>query len=718
MQQLEDIQSYLPGYEWVGEGRLGGKANDSGEFMAVFYDTNRFEALEHDNFWLSETPDVPGSTSWEASQWPRMVTWVRFLDNMTEDEFYFVNTQFDHASAKAREKSAELIVERMKSFDSDLPIFLAGYFNTGPATTPYEILINQGSFVDLWETADMRIGEGLGTYNAFNDESGGGPEKRVDWIMAKGAITADKIEIVDYRENGAYLSDHYPVVADVRINSEPDEGSENLNCEPTTADQLRIMSYNVAHSRDWDERAPLIQKQLECLKPDIIGTQEGVMHQLEDLDRYLPEYEWIGDGRLGGRTDESGEFMAIYYDANRFDVLEFENYWLSDTPEIPGSITWEQSKYPRMVTWIRFLDNTTGNEFYFVNTHLDHVDGGNAREKSAELIIERSKDYNPNLPIFLTGDFNASPGTVTHEKFKSYFVDLWETADTRIGEGLGTFNGYSDVTGGGPEKRIDWILAKGPIVADKIEIVDYRENGAYLSDHYPVLADVRINSEPDNGSDNVSGLWFSGEGKPDDNVGDEEDFYLDITNGNVYQKSVDGWKLIGHIKDEGVTWQAGEGKPRVEDGKVGDLYLDTSTGSVYRKSTEGWNVITNLKGDKDDPDDKDDPGDKDDPSGKSDPSDKDDPGDKDNPSDKDDSGHKDDQSNKNGPGGKDDQGGNIDQGGGGDQGNRNAQGSASTLSMGKGLPNTATNNPLFILIGTLMIITGGLFVFIRKKFLI
>ncbi|MBS4192628.1 endonuclease/exonuclease/phosphatase family protein [Bacillus sp. FJAT-49705] len=212
-EQIKELDEDLPKYDWIGEGREGGS---KGEFMAVFYDKNRFSPIEYDHFWLSDTPDVIGSTSW-GNTIPRMVTWVKFQDKKTGQQFYFINTHFDHRSQEAREKSAALIVEKIKEFNPELPILLTGDFNANPDTKPYQILTAEGAFADLWMTAETRINEDLGTFNGFNNPSGGGPNNRIDWILSKGNVTAKTIEIVNYQKNGQFPSDHYPVMADVTL---------------------------------------------------------------------------------------------------------------------------------------------------------------------------------------------------------------------------------------------------------------------------------------------------------------------------------------------------------------------------------------------------------------------------------------------------------------------------------------------------------------------
>ncbi|MFD2924866.1 endonuclease/exonuclease/phosphatase family protein [Halobacillus naozhouensis] len=212
-QQVRQVGTDLSNYKWIGLGREGGS---KGEFMAVYYNENRFTPLEYDHYWLSDTPHIVGSTSW-GNTIPRMVTWVKFHDTKTDQSFYFVNTHFDHISEEAREKSAALINEKVKEFGSELPVILTGDFNASPDSKPHEILTKEGPFVDTWTAADIRINEHLGTFNGFNDPTGGGPDKRIDWILSTENVTTQSTEIVNYRKNGQYPSDHYPVISDLTL---------------------------------------------------------------------------------------------------------------------------------------------------------------------------------------------------------------------------------------------------------------------------------------------------------------------------------------------------------------------------------------------------------------------------------------------------------------------------------------------------------------------
>ena len=258
-------------------------------------------------------------------------------------------------------------------------------------------------------------------------------------------------------------------------------------------ERLKVMTFNLRYASDrspnaWPDRRPVMAECLRASAPDLIGTQEGVYAQLKDLASDLPAYDWIGLGREGGSR---GEFMAVFYRRDRFEPLEYDHFWLSDTPEVIGSSSWG-NQVRRMTTWIRFRDRVTDRQFYFFNTHLDHQ-VQISRETSALLIRERIDALKTTLPVLLVGDFNATAGanraydTLVGE---AGFADLWLTAVERRGQVVKTFHNYR-----GPEpgdNRIDWILARGSVRAEWAEILTCERRGQYPSDHFPVLAELWI----------------------------------------------------------------------------------------------------------------------------------------------------------------------------------------------------------------------------------
>lgn len=256
---------------------------------------------------------------------------------------------------------------------------------------------------------------------------------------------------------------------------------------------LRVMTFNLRFASDtlpnaWPARRPVMKHAIEQAAPDVFGTQEGLYLQLRDMAADLPDYEWIGLGRAGGSHDE---FAAIFFRRDRFSPLEYDHFWLSDTPDVIGSITWGH-RFRRMVTWVRLQDRKTGRVFVIWNTHFDHEVEA-ARQKSAELIRSRMQAAAQGAPALLVGDFNCAAGTSPAFKILTQaegLVDAWQAAEQRVGGDLNTFHDYKEPLHEG--ERIDWILVPRGTSVKRAEISTYHEGTQYPSDHFPVFCDLRL----------------------------------------------------------------------------------------------------------------------------------------------------------------------------------------------------------------------------------
>ncbi|WP_236048103.1 endonuclease/exonuclease/phosphatase family protein [Paractinoplanes ovalisporus] len=260
---------------------------------------------------------------------------------------------------------------------------------------------------------------------------------------------------------------------------------------PAKPGDLHVMTFNLRYGstatpNSWAQRRPVMRNLLATERPDLIGIQEGLSEQLSDIVGDLDDaYGYVGKGRLGGTR---GEFSAILYRKERLTPQAYGNFWLSNTPAIPGSETWGGWSV-RMVTWGRFLDRTTGKQFYAVNTHLDNA-SEYARFRAAMLIRHRIKAMGP---IVLTGDFN-SPARLGGHVYdvlvaRAGLRDSWMTAQER-GPAYGTFHGYRPLVSGGP--RIDWVLTSADVVVTAALINTYRRGSQFPSDHLPVQVRVRL----------------------------------------------------------------------------------------------------------------------------------------------------------------------------------------------------------------------------------
>ena len=261
----------------------------------------------------------------------------------------------------------------------------------------------------------------------------------------------------------------------------------------TAKGHLEVMTFNLrfastAEPNSWADRRPVMRTLLRRAAPAVIGTQEGRYQQLRDIQADLaPHYEWIGTGRKRGSHDES---MAVFYDSRRLTPVEYDHFWLSDTPELIGSNTWG-GRFSRMVTWVRFRDlYDGGREFYALNTHLDHA-SQYARERSASLIAERIAGLDRSLPVVVTGDFNvaAHANPVYDTLLDSGLVDTWDAA-AQHGPRYGTFHGYEQLTPGGD--RIDWILVTPGVTVHRAAVDTFSARGQFPSDHLPVRVSLGL----------------------------------------------------------------------------------------------------------------------------------------------------------------------------------------------------------------------------------
>jgi len=254
------------------------------------------------------------------------------------------------------------------------------------------------------------------------------------------------------------------------------------------AETLRVMSFNVRYPASgdgqnrWEVRQDTLVRTIRLKNPDIVGTQELFYIQGEYIAVNLPEYEWFGNSRRGNREDEH---MGVFYKRSKLRVIESGNFWLSETPEVAGSQAWGAT-LPRMVTWALFEVRASGKRFYLYNTHFQHTAQGNeARVNSAKLVAERIGRLPAAVPVILTGDFNAAaPDAEPYKILTANLTDARPTAARVLGP-EGTSSGFS---GRVSDRRIDWILYRGPFKVLEFETVTYNEDGRYPSDHYPVIA--------------------------------------------------------------------------------------------------------------------------------------------------------------------------------------------------------------------------------------
>lgn len=241
---------------------------------------------------------------------------------------------------------------------------------------------------------------------------------------------------------------------------------------------LRFMTFNLRRDVEadgphrWSARKDAVAALVRAHEPHVLATQEGLPHQLADLDARLPHLQRVGGDRRGNGTDEH---TAIYYDPRRLLLVATGDLWLSDTPGQAGSATWG-NRLPRMLTWARFTDQDTGRSFTCANTHLDH-ESPEARRRSAAFLAERMPG------AILLGDFNAEPGDDVHLLLTATWRDAAREADATEDGCTHTFHEFT----GKARARLDWVLAPPRVRVVEHRVLKERPSGALVSDHHPVM---------------------------------------------------------------------------------------------------------------------------------------------------------------------------------------------------------------------------------------
>ena len=284
---------------------------------------------------------------------------------------------------------------------------------------------------------------------------------------------------------------------------------------------VRVMTYNIHNSaqdrntpNDWNGRRDALAAVIEGENPDVAGFQEVLPDQRKWLEERFPGYGFTGDGRNADR--KSGEASPVMYRKSRFDVVKEGTFWLSETPDVPGSKSWKAA-LPRICSYAVLKDKTTGKKFCFANTHTDHA-SEEAREKGMLLVVERMKEFGADSPIVFTGDHNCLEYEKPAQSVANILNDAlyvsermadgpwrtfnyWHYRDNEqtIGEALKLPLKERGIPGGKSDsKRIDYIyVSPGTRVIDFRTVASVRPGTTlYPSDHFPSVADLVIDAVP------------------------------------------------------------------------------------------------------------------------------------------------------------------------------------------------------------------------------
>ena len=269
------------------------------------------------------------------------------------------------------------------------------------------------------------------------------------------------------------------------------------------------MTFNIRYGtandgeNSWPNRNQLVLDVINDYAPDILGTQEALAFQLDEIEQGLAGYGMIGVGRDDGIA--AGEFAAILYRTSRLDVVESGTFWFSDTPEVPGSASWGNN-VTRICTWAIMRERTTGQQFHVYNVHFDH-ESQPSRERSSELLAARISARSSQGPFIVTGDFNAGEqnSAILFLLGQDRQIDVEGMEGTapvtspglldtyralhRDSVNVGTFNAFRGERAG---EKIDAVLVSSEWQVSEAAIVRTAVDGRFPSDHFPVVATVSL----------------------------------------------------------------------------------------------------------------------------------------------------------------------------------------------------------------------------------
>jgi endonuclease/exonuclease/phosphatase family metal-dependent hydrolase len=262
---------------------------------------------------------------------------------------------------------------------------------------------------------------------------------------------------------------------------------------------LRVMSFNIrfdnpADGEDaWPHRRGRAASMIRFHRADVVGLQEALLGQISDLERALPGFGWFGSGR---DADRGGEHSAVLYRKDRLEVLAESTFWLSETPAVAGSQSWDAA-LPRIVTWGNLRDRRDGTAFHLFNTHFDHR-GEVARRESARLLLRKIVEIaGTDGPVVVTGDFNTTPASEPYRILTTRqeasgplaLVDAIDASSCPHHGPTASWNGFKAIE---PGRRIDFVLFRPPVQVQQHGILSDTFDGRFPSDHLPVIAEVTI----------------------------------------------------------------------------------------------------------------------------------------------------------------------------------------------------------------------------------
>ncbi len=238
---------------------------------------------------------------------------------------------------------------------------------------------------------------------------------------------------------------------------------------------------------DWIHRREYCINVIKSRNPDIICFQEMWEDQFADMRKAFSAFKCYG---IPDEANGNRPMNCIFYKGDAFEYVCSAGYWLSTTPHVPSSQSWD-SRCIRLANWIRLIDNKSGKEFRIINTHLDHR-GQTAREQQAQVIVDDSLAYDDHYPQILTGDMNCDK---TNQAIINFTNGGWEDSYQKIhgsNEPGFTFHSFEGSSFTSDIGKMDWVFTRGKVQTVAAEIIKDNQDGFYPSDHYFISAALEL----------------------------------------------------------------------------------------------------------------------------------------------------------------------------------------------------------------------------------
>ena len=253
-----------------------------------------------------------------------------------------------------------------------------------------------------------------------------------------------------------------------------------------------VITYNIKYDdnsngkNSWKVRKDAMIELIHKLSPDILGIQEGLIHQVEFLDSKMSDHKYVGVGR--DDANRKGEYCAIFFNEKKYKLLKDSTFWLSENPD-KVSVGWDAA-LERICTYALLENIKNGNKIWAFNTHFDHI-GNIAREESARLLLEKIQVLNVNKePVLVMGDFNVEDNSKVIDILKQKLIDTMRDYEIEHKGPVGTFNNF--LNNQEIIKRIDYVFSNGFQTISHQHIDKKLESGDHISDHLPVFVEVKI----------------------------------------------------------------------------------------------------------------------------------------------------------------------------------------------------------------------------------